>query len=246
MLRKLIQVSLILFSISCSEVKLAEKEFNFQNAESKDSVDFFDIPNNSFRVNVYDYNEIDNITFEITGGSTKNNITEKEISLVYEGKSKISFLDLISLPKWPSEPSYDSYRFNIKSTRFLSKETADWFKEKTSGGTTSCMMNFNLDSNPKKLNFAIIGNLKIKYRGEEIVLKGLIIGQGRSLGINNNWWFGGKGFESIEIPGSHKGMIDFILGKQVETKNHGKLFLYFHVDDHFKSNTIEFGIRSYQ
>ena len=224
---------IILLSLSCSEVNLQEINPNDTEPKDKTFSDYLKLDENTFRIKVYSKNDIENFSFSVTDSPKFNKV--EDVSMTFE---KMYY------PFWFSyEDCSEIYKFKLRSKESATKYVADWFKDSVKEGTSACMMNFNYDINPKKLNFAIKGDFSFEYKGEKIDFKNIIIGQGQSMGLIKNWWIGSEGFEKVEIQGPHKGMRDFLLGKKIQTEKHGEIFVYFHMDDDLKSNLVEFGIR---
>ncbi|KAB1158385.1 hypothetical protein F7018_09415 [Tenacibaculum aiptasiae] len=86
----------------------------------------------------------------------------------------------------------------VKAGRHKSQTPAKWFNNNIGKGST--IASFTTDKKPSELNFAIKGNLRFSIDGKKYQISNVVIGQGSNIGLQNNWWLGGKEMKGINLP----------------------------------------------
>ena len=95
-----------------------------------------------------------------------------------------------------------SWVLTFKAGRHGSEKVAEQFIQyvtdggNTTGATIACETG---ESKPEKLNFAFLGDLYIKKRGDdhEYVGEDVVIAQGHNKRDANNWWLGGRNMVNL-------------------------------------------------
>lgn len=89
----------------------------------------------------------------------------------------------------------DSAIITVKAGRKKSSDVAKWFKEATGNGSAiGCQ---TIDKLPSKLNFACKGTMSFTHGGKSYSGVDIIIAQGSTAALRNNWWIGGPNMTTI-------------------------------------------------
>jgi|GEM_PF-582028 len=147
-------------------------------------------------VALYEILDVPNV-FLAKGNYEPNAIPRNDFRLVIKGLSNVSFevTDhfVTEGQQWDGvtcQSDEQGATITAKAGRHGSKDAAEWFSAAMGkhGSAIGCQ---TIDKMPGKLNFAFKGTLRFVHRGKQYRGMNIVLGQGHTGFLRNNWWIGG-------------------------------------------------------